>query len=93
MRDKCERCGLDFSEVDSGDGPAVFLIFILGAILVPLVFWFEFAYAPPFWLHAVIWTPVVVIGTVGLLRPFKGVMIALQYRNKAGERGGSFDQE
>ena len=84
VRDKCERCGLNLAEVDSGDGPAVFLIFILGAILVPLVFWVEFTYEPAFWVHAVLWTPVVIIGTIGLLRPFK---------DRAGEQRGTFEDQ
>ena len=93
VRQTCERCGLNFAEVDSGDGPAVFLIFVLGAILVPLVLWVEFSFEPPFWIHVIIWTPLIAIGTIGLLRPMKAFMIAIQYKHKAGERGGTFEQE
>ncbi len=84
---RCTVCDLDLGKQDSGDGPAIFIIFILGAIVVPLVFWFEFAYEPPFWLHMVIWIPVILGGALLLLRPMKGVMIALQYRNKASDSG------
>lgn len=87
MAESCEACGLDFSKQNSGDGPAVFVIFILGAIVVPLVFWFEFAYEPPLWLHAAIWIPVILGGALALLRPLKGLMIALQYRNQASDSG------
>ncbi|NIA72198.1 DUF983 domain-containing protein [Pelagibius litoralis] len=84
---RCAVCGFDLSEQNSGDGPAVFIIFILGAVVVPLVFWFEFAYEPPIWLHMLIWVPVILGGALGMLRPMKGVMIALQYRNKASDSG------
>ncbi len=84
---RCTVCDLDLGKQDSGDGPAIFIIFILGAIVVPLVFWFEFAYEPPFWLHMVIWMPVILGGALLMLRPMKGVMIALQYRHKASDTG------
>ncbi|WP_422365071.1 DUF983 domain-containing protein [Pelagibius sp.] len=87
VAESCDVCGLDFSKQNSGDGPAVFVIFILGAVVVPLVFWFEFTYEPPFWLHAVIWIPVILGGALALLRPLKGLMIALQYRNQASDSG------
>lgn len=83
----CTVCGLDLSKQDSGDGPAVFIIFILGAVVVPLVFWVEFTYEPSIWLHMVIWVPVILGGALGLLRPMKAVMIALQFRNKASDTG------
>lgn len=87
VAESCDVCGFDLSKQNSGDGPAVFVIFILGAVVVPLVFWFEFTYEPPFWLHAVIWIPIILGGALGLLRPLKGLMIALQYRNQASDSG------
>ena len=83
----CTVCDLDLSAADSGDGPAVFVIFIIGPIVTGLALWFEVAFAPPMWLHIVIWTPVVLGGSMWLLRPFKAILVALQYRHKAGESG------
>jgi uncharacterized protein (DUF983 family) len=82
---KCNRCGQDFSHADSGDGPAVFIILIAGAIIAFGALYVEFTYRPPYWLHAALWTPLTLILTLGLLRPFKATMIALQFRNKAEE--------
>ena len=45
----------------------------------------EVAYQPPFWLHAVLWGPLILLTTLGPLRPMKGVLIALQYHHKAAE--------
>jgi uncharacterized protein (DUF983 family) len=84
---RCTHCDLDFSASDSGDGPAVFVIFILGPIVTGLAFWLEVAFEPPMWVHMAIWTPVVIGGSVWLLRPLKAFLIALQYRLKAGESG------
>lgn len=83
VRDHCDACGLHLADHDSGDGPAVFVIFILGAVVVPLALWVETAFGPPLWLHAVLWGPAVMAGTLGLLRPLKGVMIALHYRHRS----------
>jgi uncharacterized protein (DUF983 family) len=82
LRDKCENCGLDYSRSDAADGPAVFLIFILGALIVPIAIAVEFAIAPPLWLHALIWGSVVIGMTIGLLRPIKAYVIALQYKHR-----------
>ena len=79
VRDGCPACGLDYSRLNSEDGPAFFIIVGYSAIVIPLVIWFEFAVEPPIWLHAVIWIPVVLIGSVALLRPLKAWLIAQQY--------------
>ncbi|MBO6825449.1 MAG: DUF983 domain-containing protein [Sneathiella sp.] len=79
----CEVCGLKLEDIDSGDGPAVFVIVIVGLIVVALAFWVEFAFHPPYWLQLVIWLPTVVGLSIGLLRPLKSLMIALQYHHKA----------
>ncbi len=80
LYDECSSCGLDLSKSDSADGPAVFLIFLLGFILVPLALLLEVYIAPPLWVHAVLWTFVVLGLTIGSLRPLKAYIIALQYK-------------
>ncbi len=79
----CAECGLDLKKEDSGDGPAVFVIFILGAAVVPLAILVETLFTPPEWVHLVLWPPVIIAGTLGLLRPLKATMIALQYRHRS----------
>lgn len=86
VTDTCDSCGLSFDGHDAGDGPAVFVIFILGFIVVGLAFVLEQAYAPPFWVHAVLWSPLILGASVGLLRPLKGMTVALQYRFRAVDR-------
>ncbi|MFN0043795.1 MAG: DUF983 domain-containing protein [Alphaproteobacteria bacterium] len=78
----CTVCGLELSSQDSGDGPAVFIILILGFVVVGLALWTEIAHEPPLWVHALLWPPLILGGSLGLLRPCKAVMIALQYRNR-----------
>lgn len=83
----CEACGLDLRAEDSGDGPAVFVMFLTGPLVVVLAMLVESLFRPPLWLHAVLWIPTVLATSIALLRPMKGVLIALQYRHKAGEGG------
>jgi uncharacterized protein (DUF983 family) len=85
LRERCEVCGLDFSFADAGDGPAVFVILFAGLIVVGAALIVEFLYQPPFWVHALLWGPLILITTLGPLRPLKGLMIALQYHHKAEE--------
>jgi len=84
---RCEACGLDLEKADSGDGPAVFIIFILGFLVVPLALLLETQVAPPYWVHVAIWPVVILGGALGLLRPLKGLLIALQFHHKASEGG------
>ncbi|MDE2018371.1 MAG: DUF983 domain-containing protein, partial [Hyphomicrobiales bacterium] len=83
LKPKCEVCGLDFAFADSGDGPAVFVTLIAGFVVLGLALWTEFTFSPPFWVHVVVFLPLTLVVTLGLLRPLKGLMIAQQWRTKA----------
>jgi uncharacterized protein (DUF983 family) len=83
VRERCPGCGLDHTAHDSGDGPAVFIIFVLGFIIVPLALWLERAVEPPMWVHMVIWFTAVLGGTFALLLPFKATMVALQFKYRS----------
>ncbi|MGE5539871.1 MAG: DUF983 domain-containing protein [Gemmatimonas sp.] len=80
--ERCESCGSDLRAHDTGDGPAVFIILILGFVVVGAALIVEVRYEPPLWVHALLWPPLIVIGALGLLRPFKGVMVALAFRHR-----------
>lgn len=81
----CSRCGLDFSFADAADAPAFFTMFISGFIVAGAALAVEFLYEPPYWVHAVLWGPLILITGLAPLRALKGLMIALQYHHKAGE--------
>jgi uncharacterized protein (DUF983 family) len=79
----CAACGLDLSFADSADGPAVFVILIVGFIIAGAALLVEVAWGPPVWVHVVLWTPLVLLLCLGTLRPLKGVLVALQYHHRA----------
>lgn len=81
VRAACSVCGLDLSAEDAGDGPAVFVIFFLGAVAVGIAALLEIEFEPPIWVHLALLTPLIIGGAVLLLRPLKAYMIALQYRH------------
>ena len=85
LRPRCEHCGLDFSFADSADGPAFFVMFLSGFIVAGSALAVEIIYAPPYWVHALLWGPLILITTLLPLRPVKGLLIALQYHHKAAE--------
>jgi uncharacterized protein (DUF983 family) len=85
LRPACEVCGLNFAFADSGDGPAFFVMSIVGIIVVAMAMTIEFAYEPPMWVHALLWLPFTIVFSLLLVRPAKGVLIALQYRHRAEE--------
>ncbi len=78
----CAVCGLNLKNEDSGDGPAVFVGFVISVLVIGLAIVLELLFHPPFWVHYLIWPPVVIGGSIWLLRPFKATMIALQYRHR-----------
>ena len=84
---RCAVCGFDFTRVDSGDGPAVFVIFIAGFIAAFGILFTEIFVRPPIWVEFVVWLPVAAILCLALLRPLKGLMIAAQVANRASEAG------
>ena len=85
LRKQCPECGLDYSFADAGDGPAVFVIMIAGAIVVGCALIVEIKYQPPFWLHAALWLPLILATTLLPLRSMKALLIALQYHHAAAE--------
>lgn len=87
VADRCSVCGLDLSKADSADGPAFFIMLLVPALIIPLAMWVEFSYVPPLWLHAVLWTPLIIGLSIALLRPLKGVMVALQFKHQASDSG------
>ncbi len=82
---ECAVCGLNFEFADTGDGPIVFVILIAGFVLAAAALITEVLYQPPYWLHAAAWLPLAIALPLGLLRPFKGAFLAMQYKNQASE--------
>ena len=81
IADRCAVCGLDYSGQNSGDGSAFFIIMIVGFIIVGLALVLEVTFAPPVWLHMLLWLPLSLILALAMMRPAKGSLIALQYRH------------
>ena len=81
----CSACGLDFRDFEAGDGPAVFVILIAGALIAGGALILEFSLHPPYWVHVVIWLPATFFLSIGLLRLMKALLLVLQYRHQARE--------
>lgn len=82
---RCRACGLDLAKFDVGDGPAAFLILIIGGFVAMLAIWLELAASPPFLVHALLWIPLATLLTLGGLRVGKAALLASAYRHNAGE--------
>ena len=79
----CPVCGFDLGASDSGDGPAVFVILGLGAVIMLLVFWVEFRFEPPWWVHVLLWLPLTFGGAVWMLRLLKAGLVRQQYVHRS----------
>jgi uncharacterized protein (DUF983 family) len=82
---KCRACGLDLAGFNVGDGPAAFLILIIGALVTAFAVALELSAEPPFWVHVLLWLPLTAVLVVGSLRFAKGLLLALEYRHRARE--------
>ena len=82
VRPACEACGLDFTRIQTGDGPATFIMQIAGFIVGFSALFVEIRFHPPMWVHLIVWLPLVVALSLALMRPGRGLMIGLQYRNQ-----------
>jgi uncharacterized protein (DUF983 family) len=80
----CSRGGLDFASVDVGDGPAAFLILIVGAIVAVAAILVDLAFSPQWWVHLV-WLPVMVGLTLAGLRLGKAALMYQIFHHRAGE--------
>ncbi|MGU3574692.1 DUF983 domain-containing protein [Brucellaceae bacterium C25G] len=79
----CHVCGQDYSFADSGDGPVVFVILIIGFIVLGLALWLEANFQPALWVYLITLIPLAIILSLGLVRCLKGVLITLQFKHKA----------
>ncbi|PHZ85620.1 DUF983 domain-containing protein [Paremcibacter congregatus] len=90
FRKSCPVCALDYETFDSGDGPALFIILLIGLIVIALALMVEVKFQPPVWVHMLLWVPCIMGGALGLMRPGKALMVTLQYHFNAQE--GKLDQ-
>lgn len=85
LRKECESCRLDYAKADAGDGPAVFVIFIVGFVAVAAAFIMQFVFYAPMLISLGVSVAIAIGLTLALLRPLKATLIAIQYQNKAAE--------
>jgi uncharacterized protein (DUF983 family) len=85
VAETCTVCGLELRKNDCGDGPAFFGIVVVGAVATTLAGLTEYKWQPPFWLHALIWPPLIFGLSLLCLRHSRAALIALQYRHRLME--------
>lgn len=78
--DACAACGLVLKHHDAADGPTFFALLIVGFLMVGGAGVVEYHFAPPLWLHAVLWIPLTFLTAIAALRAFKTALIVIEYR-------------
>ena len=79
VAETCSHCELELKARDTGDGPAVFVALMVGGLVVAEALVVEVSHQPLFWLHALLWIPLVLALSLGLLRPVKALFYAINY--------------
>ncbi len=88
--ERCNSCNLDYSFIDAGDGPAVFVIMLLGFVVLGLALMVDSAFSPPVWVHVILWLPLISVLGIFAMRVIKGMLIAQQYTHNAKQ--GTLDE-
>lgn len=83
--ESCVACGADFQDEDTGDGPAIFVIFIVGIFIVPMAIAFDMLFNPPFIVTFLIWGSIITGVSLWLLRLLRGVMFNIAWQRNARE--------
>lgn len=83
--ERCRACGLDYRQFNVGDGPAAFLILIVGGVITALALILQLSVEPPFWVHILLWVPITTAAVLWCLRLSKAALLILEYRNQARE--------
>lgn len=85
LREACPLCGADFRSADAGDGPAVFVILLVGALVVPFGFILQFSLQWPAAVALGLTIALTIVLSLWLLPIFKATLFALQWAHKARE--------
>jgi uncharacterized protein (DUF983 family) len=78
--DHCSACGLDLKYHDAADGPTFFALIMVGFLITVMASVVEMDFAPPLWVHALLWLPLTVILCIAFLRLFKTAFVTIEYR-------------
>ena len=77
VAERCSHCGQELKAQDTGGGPAIFVGLMVGALVVAAALIVEVSYQPPFWPYVLLWIPMILVLSLGLLRPLKAVFYAV----------------
>ncbi len=82
---RCRACGHDFAAYNVGDGPAAFLILVIGALVSALAVVLQVKASPPFWVHVLLWVPLTFALVILSLRVSKAAMLIHEARAEVRE--------
>jgi uncharacterized protein (DUF983 family) len=79
VAESCNNCGQALHHHRADDAPPYFTIFIVGHLIIPLVFIVERTWQPPYLIHLLLWLPLTFGLTLGLMPIVKGAIVGLQW--------------
>lgn len=82
VNDRCRICDLDFQEIRSDDMPAYLTIAIVGHLILPLIYWMNLIYDFSLQISLLLWIPLTIIMTLGLLPCIKGLAMSVIWYTK-----------
>ncbi len=89
VADRCGSCGEELHHHRADDAPAYLTILVVGHVFLPVVLGVEEIFAPPIWLHILLWGATIPAACLALLRPIKGMIVGLQWANLMHGFGGA----
>jgi uncharacterized protein (DUF983 family) len=92
VADTCPSCGEELFHQRADDAPPYFTMFVVGHVIIAGVLALEKGFAPPSWVHLVIWLPLTVLLSLWLLPRVKGSLVGLQWALRMHGFGGAADE-
>lgn len=78
--DQCSACGLVLKHHDAADAPAFFALTIIGTLVTAGAALVEIYFKPAMWVHAALWIPFTLFGSLLVLRITKTIFITMEHR-------------
>lgn len=88
VADACPACSEELHHQRADDAPPYFTMLIVGHIVVAGVLVVEEAFAPPTWVHAAVWGPVLLGLSLWMLPRIKGALVGAQWALRMHGFGG-----
>jgi uncharacterized protein (DUF983 family) len=79
VSERCDACGADNTIYPSDDAPPYLTLFLVGHLIIPIMFWMDKAWSPAMWVMFAIWLPLIAAVALATLPYMKGAVVGFAW--------------